>query len=218
MIILEPKPLEEVLTLAKGFESILIVGCDGCAGIYQVGGEKQAETMSTLLEMGKKLKEKINLKSEALTVLRQCDLRITATTLKPIVDKYQAILSLACGIGVQTIAQAFPEKIVIPGNDTKFIGMQDRELGKFLEFCRTCGECILFETGGICPITRCAKGLMNGPCGGMADGKCEVGDYTRDCAWFQIWEALKRQGRTELYKKFRLPRDRSFKAQPQEIK
>jgi len=217
MIILEPKPLNDILTSTKGFESILIVGCDGCAGIYQVGGEKQAEMMRTLLEIGRKLKENVNLKSKALTVLRQCDLRIATTTLRPVVDEYQAILSLACGIGVQTIAQAFPDKIVIPGNDTKFIGMQDRELGKFSEFCRACGECILFETGGICPITRCAKGLLNGPCGGQADGKCEVGNWQKDCAWVLIHQRLKEIGQLTRFKKFREPRDYQLKAGPGEV-
>jgi len=218
MIVLEQKPLDQILEYINDVGSLLVVGCDGCSGIYQVGGEKQAKTMKKLLEMGMKIKGKKAIKIEATTVLRQCDLRITATTIRPLTKEFDTFLSLACGIGVQTIAKAFPDKLVIPGTDTKFLGMQERELGEFAEMCRACGDCVLYETGGICPIARCAKSLLNGPCGGMVDGKCEVGDYTRDCAWYLIYEALKRQGRLDLYKKFRPPRDWSYKAQPQEIK
>jgi hypothetical protein len=107
-------------------------------------------------------------------------------------------------------------KIIIPGLDTFFIGKIER-IGNYYERCRACTDCILFETGGICPIARCAKGLLNGPCGGQADGKCEVGDYTRDCAWVLAYNALKDQKRLDLFTQFRPPRDRSVKAQPQEV-
>lgn len=218
MIVLEQKPLEEILNLLGDAESVLIVGCDGCAGIYQVGGQKQAETMKTLLEMGKKLRDNKALKVKPVTILRQCDLRVVSTSLRPLIGDYQKVLSLACGVGVQTIAQAFADKIVVPANDTKFIGMQDRELGNLYEYCRACGNCVLYETGGICPVARCAKSIKNGPCGGQTKGKCEVGNYTRDCAWVLIWKSLKERGMLDSYAKFRAPEDYSIKAQPGEIK
>jgi hypothetical protein len=218
MIVMEQKPLEEILNSLGRAESVLVVGCDGCAGIYQVGGQKQAETMRTLLEMGKKLKENRDVKVKPVTLLRQCDLHVVSTSLRPIIDDYERVLSLACGVGVQTIVQAFPNKAIMPANNTKFIGMQDRELGNLYEYCRACGDCVLFETGGICPVARCAKGIKNGPCGGQAKGKCEVGNYTRDCAWVLIWKSLKEKGMLDSFAKFRAPEDRSAKAQPGEIK
>jgi len=218
MIVMRQKPLEEILNSLGDAESVLIVGCDGCAGIYQVGGQKQAEMMEALLEIGKKLRQKKDLKVKPLTLLRQCDLRMVATGLRPLIEDYQAVLSLACGVGVQTIAQVFEDKIVVPANDTKFIGMEDRELGNLYEYCRACGDCVLYETGGICPVARCAKSIKNGPCGGQAKGKCEVGNYTRDCAWVLIWESLKKKGRLDSFAKFRPPEDRAEKAQPGEIK
>ncbi|RLF23725.1 MAG: hypothetical protein DRN15_05265 [Thermoprotei archaeon] len=209
MIVLKQKPLEWILDAVKNYDSVLIVGCNGCSGIYQVGGEKQAEAMKLLLEMASEIKLKKNLEVETCTVLRQCDRDLVASSLRPLIRRmkgHKAILSMACGVGVQTISEIFPEIPVIPGCDTLFIGMRTKEFGEFYEFCRACGDCILFETGGICPVTRCAKGLLNGPCGGMREGKCEV-DPERDCAWVLIYERLKAQGRLDLFIKFRPPRD-----------
>jgi hypothetical protein len=217
LIIVEQKPLDEILGMLKGINSVLTVGCDGCSGIYQVGGEKQADTLRMLLEMAKKLREKTDLKSKAITVLRQCDNQIVATTLRPIINDYDAIISLACGVGVQTLAEIFPNKMVFPANNTKFIGAQNRELGKHFELCKACGECILSETGGICPVTRCAKGLLNGPCGGMDNGKCEVGMWEKDCAWVLIYRKLSQFNRLDLFKKFRPPRDYRISQSPREL-
>jgi hypothetical protein len=217
MIVLEQKPLQEILEMTRDFDSLLIIGCDGCAGIYQVGGEKQAEVMKTLLEMGRKIKEGKDLKARATTVLRQCDLHIVASSLRPLVEDHQAILSLACGAGVQTLASAFPSKTIIPSNDTKFIGAKDRELGRFYELCRACGDCLLYETGGVCPLTRCAKGLLNGPCGGQSRGKCEVGGWKKDCAWIQIYNRLRDTGKLDRFTMFRPPRDFRVSQPPREI-
>jgi hypothetical protein len=217
MIIMEQKPLEEILKMLEGIDNVLIVGCNGCAGIYQVGGEKQAEIMKILVEMAVKLKQNREIKTKACAVLRQCDRQVAATSLRPIVEEYTAILSLACGVGVQTIAQLFENKLVIPANNTKFIGMQDRELGKFYELCSACGECILFETGGICPVTRCGKSLLNGPCGGQALGKCEVGGWKKDCAWVLIYNRLKEKNMLDYFTKFREPRDFRARQGPREM-
>ena len=203
MIVLKQKSLEEILKMLENSKNVLIVGCDGCAAIYQVGGMRQAELMSALLEMARKIKGSAEIKTRVTTVLRQCDQQIVTTSISPLIRDYEAILSMACGVGVQTLADIFEDKIVIPANDTMFIGMQDFEAKKFYELCSACGDCVLFETGGICPVTRCAKGLLNGPCGGQVNGKCEVGRYTKDCAWVLIWKRLKQRGRLDLFTKFR---------------
>jgi len=217
LIVMEQKPLEEIIKMLDGVNNVLVVGCNGCAGIYQVGGEKQAEIMKVLLEMARKLRDGTKINAKAMTVLRQCDGQIAATTIQPLIDNYDAILSMACGAGVQTLAEAFKNKLVIPANNTKFIGMQDRELGKFYELCSACGDCVLFETSGVCPITRCAKSLLNGPCGGTAKGKCEVGGWKRDCAWILIYNRLKEKGRLDLYTKFREERDFRISHPPREL-
>lgn len=216
MIILKEKTFEEILTMVAGSKSVLIVGCNGCAGIYQVGGEKQALMMKRLLDMASKLKG-FALKSKAMTVLRQCDRQMVSTSLRPLLDDYEAILSMACGAGVQTIGEVFEDRVVIPANDTAFIGSQDRELGRFYELCKACGDCVLFETSGICPMTRCAKGLLNGPCGGMAGGKCEVGGWVKDCAWVLIFNRLKKINRLEAFSRFRPPSDFRVSQPPREL-
>lgn len=215
MIIVKPKPIEELLQAIGDSEKILIVGCDGCAAIHQGGGIKQAETLAGLLEIAKKTKG-ARVKTGTFTVLRQCDVEIVRKNMSKIVEEYDAIISLACGAGVQTVAEIFPDKLVIPGNNTMFIGKQDFEAQKLSELCSACGDCILHETGGICPITRCAKGLLNGPCGGQADGKCEVGGWKNDCAWVLIYKRLKARGRLDLFLKFRPPRDYRASQSPRE--
>ena len=197
MIVVRLKPLEEIKSMLEGYQKILIVGCEGCSGVYEVGGTKQAEILKERLE---RIEEKISIKT--ISVPRQCDNEIIAKWLHDI-DEFDAIFSLGCGVGVQTIADVYEDKPVFPLVNTEFIGMEDKKEKKLLESCQACGDCILAETGGICPITRCAKGLLNGPCGGQLDGKCEVGGYTRDCAWVLIWKRLKQRGRLDLFTKFR---------------
>ncbi len=193
------------------------MGCDGCAAIIQVGGEKQAEILKTLLDMHRGLVGRNGSKIKAVSMLRQCDRQIAASSLHPLIGDYDAVLSLACGVGVQTLADLYPNKIIIPANDTMFIGMHDTKEGKFYEMCRACGDCILFETEGICPITRCAKSLLNGPCGGQAKGKCEVGGWKNDCAWVLIYNRLKKRNRLDLFAKFRIPRDYRISEHPREL-
>jgi len=217
LIVTEQKPLEEITGAVGDFDNILIVGCDGCAGVYQVGGEKQAEILGLLLSMERELKHEKNVKTKATSVLRQCDRRIVATSLRPLVDECGAIITLACGAGAQTMAEVFNRKLVVPGVNTKFIGAQDRETGRFYELCSACGDCLLLETGGICPLTRCAKALLNGPCGGQAKGKCEVGGWKKDCAWVLIYNRLKERGRLDLFTKFRLPKDFRESGHPREL-
>lgn len=203
--------------MTDDFKDLLVAGCDGCAAVIQAGGEKQAVVLKTLMNMHRKLEGKNSHKTKAFSILRQCDRQIVTSSLRPLIQDYDAVVSLACGAGVQTLADLFPDTVIIPANDTMFIGMHDTKEGKFYEMCRACGDCILFETGGICPITRCAKSLLNGPCGGQANGKCEVGSWQKDCAWILIYNSLNERNRLDLFKKFRLPKDYRISGHPREI-
>ncbi len=217
MIIVQQKPLVKIFEMTRGFKNILIAGCDGCAAVVQVGGEKQAEIMKTLMEMHRRLEGMDNSKIKAISILRQCDRQLATSPLDPLIQEYDAVLSLACGVGVQTLAELYPSKPVIPATDTEFLGMHDTKNGKFIEMCRACGDCILFEMGDICPITRCAKSLLNGPCGGQASGKCEVGGWKKDCAWVLIYNRLKESNRLDSFTKFRIPRDYRISEHPREL-
>ncbi|MCX8181694.1 MAG: methylenetetrahydrofolate reductase C-terminal domain-containing protein [Candidatus Methanomethyliaceae archaeon] len=210
MIITKSKPKEVFLRSLEGFERVFIVGCGTCATLCQTGGEEEVDAVANLL--GKRTCGKI-------VVETPCDIRVLRRDLSPhldVVDAADVILALCCGSGAQAIGE-FTGKIVIPGLDTLFVGETER-IGRFYERCRACGDCIIHETGGICPIVRCAKGLLNGPCGGMANGKCEAGGHVRDCAWVMIYKRLEEQGIVERFKEIRKVRDRSKKAEPQELR
>ncbi len=217
MIIVRQKPLEDIFNMTNDFRKLLVAGCDGCAAIVQVGGEKQARILKTLLDMHRRISGFNHSTVKAMPVLRQCDRQVAATTFGSLVDDYDAVLSLACGVGVQTIADLYPNRLIIPATDTMFLGMHDAKQGKFHELCRACGDCILFETDDICPITRCAKSLLNGPCGGQAKGKCEVGGWKKDCAWILIYNRLEKRNKLDLFAKFRIPPDYRISGHPREI-
>lgn len=217
MIIVQQKSLKEIFEMTNGFKKLLLVGCDGCASVVQVGGERQAEVLKSLLEMDRKVKGEEVVDTKAISILRQCDRQIAATALNPLIKEYDAVVCLGCGVGVQTLADLYEDKLIIPANDTEFLGMHDTKADKFYEMCRACGDCILFETGGVCPITRCAKSLLNGPCGGQAKGKCEVGGWKNDCAWVLIYNRLKERNLLNLFTKFRPPRDYRVSEHPREL-
>jgi hypothetical protein len=208
MIVTAQKPLDEILDLLSPYSNILIAGCDGCT--QPPRGIREAKTLSQLLELGGKLRGK-NFTFKVTTVVKQCDSFLTASALKPQVDGIEAVLSLACGAGVQTVAELFPDLIVLPAQNTHFIGVEDREGGTLEERCIGCGDCLLARMGGICPVTRCAKGLLNGACGGARNGKCEMGPE-KDCAWELIFERLEKQGNLDRIKEFRPPRNYQLKA------
>jgi hypothetical protein len=203
MIITTPKSLDEVLGYISSYKDIFIVGCDGCT--QPPRGLKEAKILSQLLELGGKLKGK-DFKFKTTTVTKQCDYFLTNSILKPQMDGAEAVLSLACGIGVQTLAELFPELPVFPAQDTHFMGAEQREAGILEERCAGCGNCLLAETGGVCPVARCSKGLLSGACGGSKQGKCELSP-DRDCAWCLIYERLKKQNKLHLLKQSRLPRN-----------
>jgi hypothetical protein len=186
MTISEPKSMEELLQVLEGQESLFLVGCSDCATVVQVGGEDQ------LKEMTRKLAEKGKTITGTLVAEPGCHLlglRKSFREHRAEIDAADAMLIFSCGTGAQTAAAA-TEKPVHTATNTLFLGCVER-FGQFKEVCSACGDCTLERTGYICSVTRCAKGLQNGPCGGTtADGKCEVSP-DRDCAWLLIYNEMK---------------------------
>ncbi len=202
MITAEQKPLEEIQQMLTGVDNLLILGCGTCVTVCLAGGEKEVATLADLL----RLKGSIDQITEA-TIERQCDQEFFEDVTRKIEDA-DAVLSLACGAGVQLLARIFPDKCVYPGVNTRFIGLVE-EQGKWLESCLACGDCKLGKFGGVCPIARCSKSLLNGPCGGSADGKCEVDPETIDCAWQLIYDRLEKLGQLENLTEIEEPNDYS---------
>jgi hypothetical protein len=203
VIITAQKPLDEILDFLSPYGSILIAGCDGCT--QPPRGLREAETLAQLLELGGKLRGKhFNLR--ATTLPKQCDSYLTLTALRSQIQGIEAILSLACGLGVQTITQVLPDCPAYPSQNTLFMGSEIREDNTFEERCAACGDCMLAITGGICPVARCAKSLLNGPCGGSQHGKCEI-DPGKDCAWDLIIKRLEKLGRLSALEEIRTPRN-----------
>jgi hypothetical protein len=167
------------------------------------GGEKEVAVLNTEIEMARKL-DNNPIELTAYTVERQCDREYLAELDEMIKDK-DAIVSMACGVGIQFLAERFPDKPVFPAVDTTGLAV-NQAVGWYEERCRSCGKCVLGMTGGICPVTMCAKGLYNGPCGGTNKGKCEI-SQDQPCAWYMIHERLSEQGRLDLIKEFKEPVD-----------
>lgn len=193
MIIGDLKPMDEILASIEDAEKVLVLGCRGCVTICQVGGEKETALLASQLRIGDKT---VGRKREILehTIERQCD----AEYIEPALNKIKAVdkvLSLACGIGVQYVAELGLPTQCVPGINTNFLGA-NLDTGLWKERCQACGNCVLEQTGGICPIARCAKSLFNGPCGGSAKGKCEISQDV-DCAWQLIHDRLKALGKLD---------------------
>ena len=189
MIITEKKPIEEVLGLLGGAKKVALVGCGNCASACQTGGEKELQEMKALLEeRGYEVVATVLPEECCHKMLVKKEVKVLRTS------GAEAVIGMACGDGVQTVADnvALP---VYPANNTLFLGQIER-VGIFHEYCRMCGDCVLGTTGGICPITQCAKSLVNGPCGGQKNGKCEV-NPENDCAWIKIYERLVAIGQEE---------------------
>ena len=203
MIIAEQKPLEEIKGLIAEAENVLVVGCGTCVTVCFAGGEKEAGILATSLRMATKLDGDTKT-VEHTTVQRQCEWEYI-DPLDESVDEADVVISLGCGIGVQAIAERYPKAVVVPGLNTSFMGLPT-EQGVWEERCAACGECILGLTGGICPIARCAKQLLNGPCGGSQNGACEI-DSETPCAWQLIHDKLKEQDRLHLILDVQEPKD-----------
>ena len=193
MIVAKRKPFEEIKNLIKDFKKVLNVGCGTCVAVCLAGGEKEVDVLNVELDITRKLEDN-PIQLGALTAERQCDQEYLAE-LDDVVKDYEAILSMACGAGVQFLAERFPNIPVFPALDTSGLAV-NQAVGWYEERCRSCSSCVLGLTGGICPVTMCAKGLYNGPCGGTNLGSCEI-NAEQPCAWYLIYERLERQGRLD---------------------
>ncbi len=210
MIVAERKPFEEIKERVKDYKKLLILGCGTCVSVCHAGGEKEVGLLATELRMANKLDGKEVEIGEA-TIERQCDQEY----IEPVVEKardYDAVLSMACGAGVQFVAEMLESMPIIPALNTRFIGVAAEE-GIFTEKCRACGNCLLADYGGICPITMCAKSLINGPCGGYKDGKCETSSE-QNCAWIMIYERLAKQNRLDKMREISAFKDYSTQSHP----
>ncbi|MBT5298434.1 MAG: hypothetical protein HOL41_08770 [Rhodospirillaceae bacterium] len=183
MIVAEQKPLEDLQRMLKGKTKVLAVGCGTCVSVCFAGGQKETRGLAAALQTAAAVDGE-ELEVHERTVQRQCVQEFIAP-LEDDLEEYDAVLSLGCGVGVQTMAERFPKTRTLPGLDTNFMG-QPTEPGVWEERCVGCGNCVLEYTGGLCPITRCPKQLMNGPCGGSEGGMCEV-DTSIPCIWSKIW-------------------------------
>ncbi len=197
MIVGEQKPLEEIWSMVREHSNVLLLGCNSCVAVCHQGGTKQAGVLASLLRM-QAAQENIDMKLEVDGIERQCE-HDFFLQVQDVVARVDAVLSLACGIGVQFMAEKYGATPVYPALNTTFLGAADQP-GFFVEKCQACGNCVLAATGGICPVARCGKRLLNGPCGGVSNGKCEI-NRELDCAWHLIVERLEALGRLDDYEK-----------------
>ena len=211
MITGDRKPFEEIKASVKDYDRIMVLGCETCVAICQAGGEKEAEILASELRLafGNEGK-KVEVNDEH--VIRQCDDEFMADpAFLEKVKEADIVLSIACGVGVQHACNFFNRTItekptrVIPGLNTTFMGA-NIDVGLWEERCLGCGDCVLERTGGICPITRCAKSILNGPCGGSSGGKCEIREDI-DCAWHLIIERLEVMGELDRIKPVEMYKD-----------
>lgn len=194
MIIAEKKPFEEIKgSLFNKYQKVLVVGCKGCVAVCLAGGEKETNLLASELELAAKAQQ-LDIVFEKTMMDRQCDMEFLEE-IENRIDQYDAVLSLACGAGVQFMAEKYPSKPVVPAVNTTFIGV-NKAMGVYEERCRACGTCVLDTTAGVCPVTMCSKSIYNGPCGGTNQTSCEI-DPNQPCAWHMIYTRLSEQGRLE---------------------
>ncbi len=213
MIAMELKPIEEILQMLEGYQKIVLFGDSGCAQMCDVGGILQLEDMEEVLTAhGKTVLGYIFVEGGI------CDgnaLRLTIADNTDMLQEADAFLVQACGVGTQMVIETLPDKEAFPATNTEFLGSMPERFRHY-ERCSMCGDCVLHLTGGICPITRCAKGLLNGPCGGSMNGKCEV-DSDRDCAWQLIYDRLKKLNKLDNIRRLWELRDWSTLHHPRSI-
>jgi ferredoxin len=209
--ITKQKSLDEIQQSLEGLDRVFIIGCGTCTTMTKTGGIDQVvEMKERLQELGKRV--------TGWTVIpTACD-DMTEVAMKenePAISNTDAILSMSCALGVHRM-NLYLDKPIIPALDTLFIAVEDSP-GYFREACAQCGQCLLGATAGICPITACHKGLVNGPCGGTNNGKCEV-DKEKDCAWTLIYQRLKEQGRLDLMRKYQPPLNHHVVPKPRAVR
>ena len=199
MITGTPKPIEEILEMLEPYDNILVVGCFGCVTVCRVGGDKEVQVLSSTLRLAREASgKKIEIREVCLE--RQCDPEYLEP-MRPYIEDYQAVLSIACGAGIQFMAEKFLITPLLPGINTGFLGVTERQ-GEWTERCQGCGDCVLHLTGGICPVTRCAKSIFHGPCGGSVEGICEVAKDVK-CGWQMIIDRLISLDQMENYSKLK---------------
>jgi len=203
MIVAQRKSIPELIEILRGHKKVLVLGCGTCVTVCLAGGQREVGIIASALRMASKLDGQM-LEVEELTIERQCD-NVFIETAAEAIERNDAVLSLGCGAGVQAIAERYGKKPVYAGLNTTFLGILE-ERGIWTEKCSACGECVLHDYGGICPITQCAKRLLNGPCGGSREDRCEVRP-DRPCAWQLIYQRLKDIGQLDRLKKIQTPKN-----------
>lgn len=197
MIVGEQKPFEEIWEMVKDHKQLTVFGCNTCVAVCHQGGNKEAGILAAQLRM-RASQEDVEIEIVDSGIERQCEHEFFEKT-ENLVQKSEAVLSLACGIGVQFMATKYDSTPIYPALNTTFLG-DVPETGVFTEKCQACGDCVLGVTGGVCPVSRCAKRLFNGPCGGSTTGKCEISKET-ECAWQLVVDRLEALGRLDTYEK-----------------
>lgn len=204
MIFAEWKPLDKLIEKLKPHKKVLLAGCATCVAECAAGGEKEVETLAPLLRMALK-KQGHSVEILTANLEKQCEWEFVEQLAQQVAE-VDAIMSIACGIGVQALAERFDPIAVYPGVNTSALTIRE-EAGLWAARCAACGDCILGETFGYCPVARCAKSLLNGPCGGTRkDGKCEVNEEV-DCIWNLIVERADKRGRLESLSGFKRAKD-----------
>jgi len=193
MITAEQKPIDEIRRMLAPYRRVLALGCGSCVAECAAGGEKETAQLASALRMAARMHDEDLLLHEK-TVDRQC-VKQFILQLDDVIGAYDAVLSLGCGAGVQAVSEMYPEVPIIPALNTEFLG-ETRDQGYWVENCLGCGDCMLYDFGGVCPLARCSKHLLNGPCGGSVNGRCEV-DPDIPCAWQLIIDRLERFGALE---------------------
>ena len=204
MITAEQKPFAEIYEMVKDCRRLLVLGCGTCVTVCMAGGEKEAEILASSLRLANRARG-ITMDVAVATIERQCD-REFFDPVRAQVEQADAVLSLACGVGVQLAGEVFEGRRMLPGLNTRFYGVTEQQ-GIWSERCAGCGSCELATFGGVCPVARCSKGLLNGPCGGSQDGKCEVDPETIDCGWQLIYDRMKKLGLLERLEEIRPVKD-----------
>ncbi len=198
MIVAVRKPLPEIEAMLASCRSIALLGCRGCVTVCNAGGEKEVGVLAATLALARRTRgETIEIRE--VTIERQCDPEYV-DPLGASLAGVDAVMSLACGAGIGFVAERHPRVRVLPAVNTVFIGVTEGA-GKWAERCQACGDCRLGRTAGICPIARCSKSILNGPCGGSMRGSCEI-DQAVPCAWASIVERLEERGELGLYEEF----------------
>lgn len=203
MIVAQRKNVPELLSIVEMHRKVLLLGCGTCVTVCLAGGQREVGIIASALRMAARLK-KLPLEVEELTIERQCD-NVFLEQAAEATQQADAVLSLGCGAGVQALAERFTGKPVYAGLDTAFIGILE-ERGVWAEKCAACGACVLHLYGGICPVTRCAKHMLNGPCSGSREDRCEV-HPGRPCAWQLIYKRLKDIGQLDRLKEIKSPKN-----------